>query len=78
MVTRDLRKNKPELIKDPIDVRLTKAHPALLPIIDHHKARLNGGEWECDGCDWGNPADTAPEWPCSTINLILEGLSDDG
>jgi hypothetical protein len=57
--------------------RLSRADPALKPIIDHHRPKdrwLLLGEWSCKGCDAGAYAEDSPEWPCSTIELILEGV----
>lgn len=51
--------------------RLALAHPALHPVIELHSP--NERE-ECLGCDAGDYAETSPQWPCSTIELILEGL----
>jgi predicted thioredoxin/glutaredoxin len=51
--------------------RLAKADPALQPIIEHHWV---DERWTCQGCDAGSYAEDSPDWPCSTIDLILEGL----
>ena len=49
--------------------RLALAHPALHPVIELHSP----DEYEeCQGCDGG--PDYRGEWPCRTIELILEGL----
>lgn len=48
--------------------------PILRAVIDHH-ARDPEDPY-CQGCDQGCRCD-APEWPCSTIVLICEGLGVD-
>lgn len=66
-----------ELVR--IRARLSLADPALKPIIDLHSPEdryLLLGEWSCKGCDSGAYAETEPEWPCSTIELILEGVPE--
>jgi hypothetical protein len=55
-------------------MRLATAHPALAPVIDHHSPENTGYGLYCMGCDAGAYADDSPEWPCSTIELILDGL----
>jgi hypothetical protein len=55
-----------------ITTRLAAAHPALQPIIDLHAD--THGRWSCEGCDAGSYAEDSPDWPCSTIELILDGL----
>jgi hypothetical protein len=56
-------------------LRLATAHPALLPVIELHSPELSEyGTVSCQGCDAGAYAEDDPEWPCSTIELILDGL----
>lgn len=56
-------------------LRLATAHPALMPVIDHHSPELSEyGTVSCQGCDAGAYAEDDPGWPCSTIELILDGL----
>jgi hypothetical protein len=55
-------------------MRLATAHPALAPVIDHHSPENTGYGLYCMGCDAGAYADDSPQWPCSTIELILDGL----
>lgn len=55
-----------------VQARLTQAAPALQPVIAHHRHDEDGRS--CLGCDAGSYAEDSPEWPCSTIELILEGL----
>lgn len=55
-------------------MRLATAHPALAPVIDHHSPENTGYGLYCEGCDAGAYAEDSPEWPCSTIELILDGL----
>lgn len=58
-----------------VKARLGKADPALAPIIAHHAPLISGyAGLSCTGCDAGAYAEEAPEWPCSTIDLILDGL----
>ena len=59
-----------------VEQRLAKAHPALQPVIAHHSPAEHGFlySWTCKGCDTGAYAEDSPEWPCSTLELILEGL----
>lgn len=54
-----------------IYARLATAHESLQPVIAHHWRDTYG---ECRGCDAGSYAESDPDWPCSTIELILEGL----
>lgn len=59
-----------------ITARLALANPALHPIIEHHRPGTGVFNYdECQGCDAGQHAEEGPAWPCSTIELILEGLS---
>lgn len=51
--------------------RLALAHPALHPIIELHSP---DEEESCQGCNAGSYAEFPPDWPCRTIELILEGL----
>lgn len=55
-----------------ITARLATAHPTLHPVIDLHSCDQYG---ECDGCDSGAYAESNANWPCRTIELILEGLA---
>jgi hypothetical protein len=55
-------------------LRLATAHPALMPVIDLHSPENTGYGLYCMGCDAGAYADDSPEWPCRTIELILDGL----
>jgi len=59
-----------------VEQRLAKAHPALQPVIAHHSPAEHGFlySWTCKGCDTGAYAEDSPGWPCSTLELILEGL----
>lgn len=50
-----------------LEQSLAAAHPALQPIIKLHS---NNGHGDCNGCDGG--PDYSGEWPCRTIELILE------
>lgn len=54
-----------------ITARLALAHPALHPVIELHHPDEHE---ECQGCDGG--PDYRGEWPCRTIELILEGLHE--
>jgi hypothetical protein len=56
-----------------INARLQKAPAALQPIIAHHS---RSGYDECAGCDAGAYAESGADWPCSTIDLILDGLHE--
>jgi hypothetical protein len=55
-------------------LRLATAHPALMPVIDLHSPENTRYGLYCGGCDAGAYAGDSPEWPCSTIELILDGL----
>lgn len=66
------RKAETQAYARSVDVRLMAAHPALQPVIAHHCHDEDGNG--CNGCDAGAYAEDTPEWPCSTIELILEGL----
>ena len=59
-----------------VEQRLAQAHPALQPVIAHHSPAEHGFlySWTCKGCDTGAYAEDSPSWPCSTLELILEGL----
>ena len=58
-----------------LTARLALAPEALHPIIELHSPGTQSWSLdECQGCDAGAYAEEAPEWPCRTINLILEGL----
>lgn len=61
-----------------ITARLALAPEALHPIIELHSPDQEGIgslSWEtCTGCDAGAYAESSPDWPCRTIDLILEGL----
>lgn len=52
--------------------------PILRAVIDHHARDTKDSYWSrnCQGCDQGCSCDV-PEWPCSTIVLICEGLGVD-
>lgn len=52
-----------------VQARLALAHPALHPIIELHSPTES---LECGGCDGG--PDYGGDWPCRTIELILEGI----
>lgn len=75
-VQQSQRKIEAQLWKEGLQARLAKAHPALQPVIAHHSPYLHTFliSYTCEGCDRGAYADDDPEWPCSTIELILEGL----
>jgi hypothetical protein len=51
-------------------------------VLDLHKPFLvlpnEGGYAECHGCDWGDYAEGAPEWPCTTVLKINEFLHVEG
>lgn len=53
---------------------LSRAPRELDLIIDLHRDR----EGQCRGCDEGYHADEAPEWPCSTIELIADTYDPEG
>ena len=58
-----------------LTARLALAPEALHPIIELHSPGTQSWSLdECQGCDAGAYAEESPEWPCRTINLILEGL----
>jgi len=57
-----------------ITMRLATAHTALAPVIDLHSPKESYGGLYCTGCDAGAYAEDDPEWPCRTIELILDGL----
>ncbi len=41
-------------------------------VLDLHAPAANSGGWcLCHGCDWGDYAQDAPEWPCATAELAL-------
>jgi len=57
-----------------VTLRLATAHTALAPVIDLHSPEVSRGGLYCLGCDAGAYAEDDPEWPCRTIELILDGL----
>lgn len=59
-----------------VEQRLALADPELQCIVRHHSPAEHGFlySWTCKGCDTGAYAEDSPIWPCSTIELILEGL----
>lgn len=55
--------------------RLSAAHPALRPIIEHHTPEPDGyWGYDCAGCDGGGNDEYEASWPCSTIDIIVKGL----
>ena len=66
-------KAKREAERAALLVRLGHAHTELRPIIALHTPDKWG---ECQGCDYGGYEGEKPDWPCSTIDLILEGLPE--
>ena len=62
-------------LRNSIRIRLAAAHPALQPIIEHHAPEPDRyWGYDCAGCDGGGNDEYEASWPCSTINLILDGL----
>lgn len=41
-------------------------------VLERHSRREVGGIAYCDGCDPGDYAESAAEWPCSTVELIAK------
>lgn len=63
-------------LKAGLEAQLAQAHPALQPVIALHKPEGYSGGWKCEGCDAGTYAEDSADWPCSTIDLILDGLGE--
>lgn len=47
-------------------------------VLELHKPDTGNYYAECCGCDWGEYAEGAPEWPCTTVKKINEFLWVEG